>query len=492
VRLTRGLLPGQVYFACALALVVIIVLGYQVPPNDFWWHLAWGRSIAAHGPWFVPSESGFTHPASPFFDQPWLAQLIMYGLFVEGGPDLMLAVQAILLGATYGLLVDLMVRRAGGLVRPSVLLFIALVIPLSANNWALRPQSYAYVLFVLVLRFVTFYRLRWPVAAWPLVPIFVLWANLHGSFILGLGLLGIAVAVEGVRCARRVPGDGSATTLTKAEWKRLFGWSSVAAAATCLNPHGPRVYAYALGVPALLAKWDVCVEWKSPSPKTLWGAVFAAGLIVVLILLARAKKRIDATDLVTLVLLLWSALTATRSIVWFALVAAPVAAEALASLSPQSPVAEEEPSLAGLVVVGALGVLALAMLPMRHRGTTSLDYAATPVLAVEYLQKLAPSKRPRRLFQDEGTGSYLLYAAPEQPVFIDPRYELYPEQQWRDLQRLNAGADAERLLAKYQVDGLLLRTATQEGLIARVSEDATWAQSYRDDDAVVYLRAATP
>jgi hypothetical protein len=264
-----------------------------------------------------------------------------------------------------------------------------------------------------------------------------------------------------------------------------------ALASTALNPHGLVVFVYAVRVPRLLAAWNVCIEWNSPSPKTFWGAIFSLGMLGVLVLLARAKKRVDATDLVTLVLFLWSALTATRSVIWFAFVAAPVAAEALGSLlAPDD--TEEEPSFGGVMVVALLGMLAALVPVLRHRASTGFSYMATPIAAVEYLRTLGPESRPRRLFHDEGTGSYLLYVAPEQPVFIDPRFEFYPEAQWRDVQRLNAGADEASLLAKYQVDGVLLRTATQQGLVDRVAADPAWRQVYRDDDAVLFLPAPPP
>ncbi len=52
----------------------------------------------------------------------------------------------------------------------------------------------------------------------------------------------------------------------------------------------------------------------------------------------------------------------------------------------------------------------------------------TPVSAAEYLRGNPGGK----LFNDMGYGSYLIWAVPEQKVFMDPRIELYPLQQWLD------------------------------------------------------------
>ena len=84
----------------------------------------------------------------------------------------------------------------------------------------------------------------------------------------------------------------------------------------------------------------------------------------------------------------------------------------------------------------------------------------TPVAAVQYLQR--QPDRPQRLFHEMGFGSYLIWAAPEQRIFIDPRIELYPFEQWRDYISLGQGNNARELLARYQIDAALLSIARSE------------------------------
>src|SRR5579859_7424454 len=145
MRSGYGLSPNQVYSVAGLALIALISLSQKIPPNDYWWHIAEGRAIVESG--HIPSldAGSFTHPGAPFFDQPWLAQLLMYALFRLGGSELLVFVQAVLLTAVFGVLLRLMARRSDGRVRTSVALLTLAVLPASASNLTIRPQSYAFL-----------------------------------------------------------------------------------------------------------------------------------------------------------------------------------------------------------------------------------------------------------------------------------------------------------------------------------------------------------
>jgi len=476
-----GLTRDEVYAVAAVAVVALTVLTIRLDPFDFWWHLAAGRTFAERGPWAAVSANAFTQPTATFFGQAWLAELLMVGLFRAGGPVLLIVVQAVLLSGVFGALLALMVRRAQGRVRASALLLIALV-PAAAHNWGIRPQAYALLPFLVVLWTLTAYRLRWSTRLWPLAVAMLFWTNLHGSFVLGVVLMGIVVVVEGVRSF-----FGREGALSQPEWSRLAGHATLASLSTLLNPHGARIYGYTLGYAKLIASSDLCTEWVSPSPKTALGATFFLLMIGVFAILARARQKPDPTDLVMLFAFLWPALTAVRNILWFELVAAPVVAHAVRSLLP----AEEGPterSPAGAVLALVLASAVLGLLPLRAARSEGLDPYTdnTPVAAVEHLRRMPPERRPLRLFHNEAVGSYLLWAAPEQQVFIDPRFELYPQSQWNDLVRLDHGAEPNAVLRRYGVDGVLLLNAQTE-LATHLANDPSWTLDYRDDVAALYL-----
>jgi hypothetical protein len=110
-------------------------------------------------------------------------------------------------------------------------------------------------------------------------------------------------------------------------------------------------------------------------------------------------------------------------------------------------------------------------------------------VAVEKLRALPPEERPKRLFHTTGFGSYLIWAAPEQPVFIDPRFEFYPVEQIDDCRFAGAGYNVEEVMDRYRIDGLLLDRKSQKKLEERARASGRWREVYRDATAVLMVPA---
>ena len=148
-----------------------------------------------------------------------------------------------------------------------------------------------------------------------------------------------------------------------------------------------------------------------------------------------------------------------------------------------------------LAVTGAVALLCLLSLPwLRPRlalpeARRSYVSPETPVEAVSFLRRLSEP----RVFHTEGYGSYIMWSAPDVPVFIDTRMELYPESQWRDLIALDgARHDWQAILDRYGADTLLLERGRQDALIDAVAASSTWQLSYQDEQSVILLRKGKP
>ncbi|MDQ2998575.1 MAG: hypothetical protein M3R61_16185, partial [Chloroflexota bacterium] len=132
----------HVWLAVALMLIALRPLLTPIPPNDFWWHMATGRAIITQGAIPVIDSFSYTQTGQPFFNQGWLAQLFMYGLYQLGSLPLTYIVQALVIALAYGLLLRLCLLRTGQM-QLSVGLLLLTTLPLSFDNWLVRPQSYA-------------------------------------------------------------------------------------------------------------------------------------------------------------------------------------------------------------------------------------------------------------------------------------------------------------------------------------------------------------
>src|SRR4051794_39346844 len=87
----------HVWLASAIMLIALRPLLTPIPPNDFWWHLATGRLIVSQGAIPTVDSFSYTRLGEPFFNQGWLAQLLMYGLYQLGGIPLIYIVQALVI-----------------------------------------------------------------------------------------------------------------------------------------------------------------------------------------------------------------------------------------------------------------------------------------------------------------------------------------------------------------------------------------------------------
>jgi hypothetical protein len=106
------------------------------------------------------------------------------------------------------------------------------------------------------------------------------------------------------------------------------------------------------------------------------------------------------------------------------------------------------------------------------------------VAAVEYLKQHPGGK----LYNEMGYGSYLIWADPAQGVFLDPRVELYPYQQWLDYIKINNGLHYEELFNKYGVNRVLLNKELQPELMAALGKDPLWSREYTDLYAEIWIK----
>ena len=58
-----------------------------------------------------------------------------------------------------------------------------------------RPQLFTFMMIGVVMMVLAIEVYRGAATLWPLIPMFALWANFHGGYIVGLGAMGIAAAV---------------------------------------------------------------------------------------------------------------------------------------------------------------------------------------------------------------------------------------------------------------------------------------------------------
>ena len=298
--------------------------GGRIFYSDTWISLASGRFIAAHGLPHVDTLSVAGH-GRPWIDQQWLAHIAFYELWQAGGDAAVGAASAVAFAAAFGLLAALLVRRGAAPLAAAAALGAALVQCLLFAET--RAQSFAYPLFVVLLWILLGEpgppsRRR----TWLVLPVLVVWADVHGSV-----LLGVAVCLT---CLGLRAWGGS----RRRAWRSVAAdaaLSALAAATLFATPYGtamPTYYVRVLGDPAL----KTIAEWQPASfaPLQLPFILLLLGTLGIAAFARGRGQRIPADVLVVGILLGALATHAVRYQTWFALGVAPLLAYALTRVRP--------------------------------------------------------------------------------------------------------------------------------------------------------------
>ncbi len=493
-------------------LIVLAGLAFYIslvplPPNDFWWHLKIGEMIYHTGAIPTTNMFGWTLPADyPFTYGAWLGEYLFYLLYRVGGLPLVIFTRTVLAIAAFGL-VGYEARRRSGSWRIAALA-VALAGTMSLNNLIVRPQNWTWLPFMGLVILLGRYadgqlRGRWLLAC-PWVMIF--WVNVHGTFILGPIVTGIFVVGEALRAWLKLPG---ALAWKSVAWIGLIGLLMVLA--TVVNPQGVGILGYVQKLMTDQPSQKLVIEWQSPSPREGWvNIVFFLSVLAMIVALAYSRYRLTPTEMLLTAGFLWLAWSGQRYVVWFGMVTMPILArlvrEIVAAMASKWPLAwwptgaPPAKNFGNLVLALLVFVPVLAVQPwwvegmplpagywkLVWRDTTvgPLLSTTTPLAATEYL-----SQHPGgRLFNEMAYGSYLIWALPEQGVFVDTRVELYPYEQWRDYIRITNGVRYNELLTRYGVDRLLLDVEKQKELIQSLETDPLWHKEYEDPYTQIWKR----
>jgi hypothetical protein len=487
----------QLWTLVTLAGIFVLLGVWPLFPADLWWHVRVGQWVVENGRVPTTDLFSYTRAGEPWAYQSWLSEVVLFLLYHAGNAPLMIFAQAVAVTTAYGLVFGANRCAARGDTRWSALATLTAAV-VGFANWMVRPQTLSILFFALSLYLLERQRGHQgegysqpyrDYALWWLVPVFALWANSHGGFVFGLALVGthlLADLLAWLRRKRSFPRQESAVTL-------------LCAAATLLTPLGLGLFDYVLGFVRHPITQTLNEEFKPPTTRTLDGQIFFGFVFVFVVLLLVSRYRSQPHESIRLILFGVLALMARRNEIWFGMVAAPTMAAALRYWTTRRGITQARSARRrpiNLAIAALVGLLAVLSLPWLRpylpwpRAAPGFLYAGTPVEAVAFLRDLST---PRRVYHREFYGSYMIWASPEVPVFIDTRFELYPPEQWQDYAAVYVGRyDWQDILESYGVDTLLLERKTQQALIEAATSAPDWQLAYEDEQAMVFTLQETP
>jgi len=464
--------PLTLFLASLAAVSVSLAFRKGLQDPDYFWHLQTGELIARSG---LPSNDPFSFTyGGPWTLHEWLAQLVIYRLVDGIGPVATLGIFALLPPAALGVLAIALQRERVPIraVVAATLICATVLIPYVT----VRPQLFSWLLLAVVLAILM--RVR-PSSARTLValpPIFVLWANLHGLYVIGLGVVAVYVLLTML--------GGAAPMAARKAPVAIVGVVSLLASS--LTPAGPAGLLYPLRY-VDSGDWGLAniPEWQSPNFHDL----VQIPLLIMILGVAIVGQRGPLWIRIVAYLAIIGALLANRNAPVAAVVCLPALAIGLAPWLPSRQTAPDSPGsrrvlealVAALVIIGAFGAIPAAP------GFGGVLLGRYPAAGVERLRQLQPASR---IVAEYGWGGYVIRSmyADGTRVFVDGRNDMYPEGILRDYSAIRAGdPGSEGILDRYAVDAMLF--PPEAPIVKGIAQAAGWCEAYRDPRQVLLLRS---
>lgn len=403
-----------------LAFILFLSASWKIRDPDIWLYLQTGQWSVSQFRFPLFDIYSYTRPGAPWLNHSWLSGVLLHFLFRGLGVGGLYLFRYLLTAGTFILVFLTARRKIGWPVAVWLTLFSILAV---SPRFLVRPELFTFFFIALLVYLLEkgSRDLSW----WPIPLVFFFWANLHGGFVLGLGLLGLYWLGDGADLIRPAP---EPRKYRARGWRRLTLLLLCSLAAALLNPAGHRVFLYYLRIrPALefIYAWQPlsAAGWRS------WGLaqfLFPGLALLTALALVRDRDRVRIAHLLISLAFGYLGLRAGRNIFLFALIAPALIAANLSSARKILPTRLTPPAL--LLIAGAVLVFPrLERDPFRkdiHRefgwGVSAISY---PSGIAEFIER---HRIPGRIFHSFGVGSYLAGSLwPEKQVYIDGRITVY-------------------------------------------------------------------
>jgi len=494
-RVARALTPSfaDCFFAAILAWLFICgANGWEslLGDGDTGWHIRTGQYILSHHS--VPAHDlfSFSKPAAPWFAWEWLSDVALAALFRLG------EFKAVTLaaGALIAIYATVLLRYALWLGANALLsaLITLVAVGASSMHFLARPHLFTLLLLPVCLWLVQADARKNTRLVWLLVPLAVLWTNLHGGFFIFIACLGLMTG-----------GHAIEAWLHRGHWPLVFRHTALLAGcalASFVNPYGIELHRHVLEY--LRSDWirDTIQEFQAPTFRSEGQLQFEALLLIGLLTSGFLLKKRRIADALCLIFLAHSSLLSVRHAPLYVSVAAPLIA---AQLSEWWKFWTDR--LPKKSIIRILRQLGDDIVPVFRRNTM------WPIVVILVLALLdAPLKWPRdfpsqnfplemihsnadllqsgRLLTTDQWGDYIIFSFyPKQQVFVDGRSDFYGEGIGREYLQLTQGADNWRaILDRYGFQVALLPLNLP--LSSLLKTDPSWRVKRDDHHTLLFVR----
>jgi hypothetical protein len=434
----------------------------------------------------------FVSPPLPWMAHEWLSEVIMAFFHRAFGLTGVVIFFSLFISFTYYLLFKIIRTYKGNIFIAA--LIIALVIASSQIHWLARPHIFSLFLMVILYYLLDLYQYNGKNYLYFLLPLMLLWVNLHGGFILGFIFIGIYFIGNFIKFL--FSQEVERTSYKKKT--RILGLTTVACLLVSLiNPYSYHILLFPFKLISEKFLMDHVMEFLSPNFHESAVMPFKYLLFLMIMIIAVSGKRLNFIELVLVFVFTNMALYSARYIPLFAIIAAPI-------LTKQAELILKQPDgkfinffkkrSDGIAAIDAsakgylwpvAAVLMVAAVAAAGRIEYKFDEEKKPVAAVEFLKKV---HLKGNMFNEDEIGDYIIYSAyPQYKVFTDGRSDMYGAErvkEWFKVGHFKPGW--EKIIEKYNINWIIFNA---DSVLSRfLIEKNDWKLIYADKVANIFVK----
>lgn len=468
---------------------LLVLRDITIRDPDTYWHIATGQWILDH--WAIPFRDpfSFSMPGAEWVPHQWLGEVILALVYNGGGwsavATLVCFVFAVILALlTHQLLKSLMPIHA--------LIFVILAWLMWFMHALARPYFLAAPFQLIWIATLVNSRQANRCPPFSILPLMVLWANLHADCIVGL-VFTLLFAAEAVWAS------ASWRAALNGPFRQWGLFALCALIAAMLTPNGITELLFPFHLIGMKFIVSNLTEWLSPNfqvyqPIEVW-------LIFALFVALCFGLKLPLSRLLILLLLVHLALTHVRNGELLATIGPLITAHAL---GPQLVAARQKrylsygesvPSYLDRVfeklkkpipargMLAAIAIIAVATAWSWSMPITRGDDEISPISA---MKSLTACQRNGRVFNWYNAGGYLIMNGV--PTFIDGRADMYGDKFFENYLRAVKGEDnrLQKLLGEYDIAWTMLPPGIPA--VAILDLLPGWQRVYADKYAVVHIQ----
>lgn len=466
-----------------LYLLFVEMFSNPFADTDLWGYLAFGRVFWETGQFPYHDLFAYTPTKEPWVYHEWLTGILYYYIYQHtGNAGLQLLRYSLVLVTIYLIYLTAVKRGATPLsaciaLAPSMLLISFGYVPV-------RAQMFTYFFFILTVYILESARLgqRWLILSW-LLPVQILWCNLHGGFVAGIGLIGLYAAGEGLSGRKYLP---------------ILSAGILAAAATFINPYGVKYWLYIFQ--AVFMPRPEITEWVS-----VIGAIkkdiyaFPAYLFAVMAFLSLVccllRRRQDYVDILVMAAMIFLGISHVRHTVFLGLIFGAYVPLLLSEhwrvLKERKASLQAKSWIPGSVFVCLILLIHLLINPFRIPPLVpsfmiTASQSRYPVGALNWIMQNGLKGNILPLFD---WGEFIIWNCyPDCRVAMDGRYEtVYEEHVHREyFDFLYARPTWRVFLEKYPHEMILVHSRIK--IADLLKQEKGWRIAYGDQGSLLFIR----